>query len=145
MALLIAAGITAGAIVPLCKGLSLMFLPTVGFLIIIAGVLAWNFCFSHPTCITVTAAAVFVRVWLIDIPVQWSAIECVVRREASRAMGETCWLAMYPRADDVASIITRRPIWMGRSICFARHTMPEFDELMRLLQERLPDKVQPPE
>ena len=143
--LLIAAGIAAGAIVPLFKGLSLLFLPTCGFLVIIAGLLAWNFCFSHPTRITVTPVALFVRVWMIEVPVQWSAIECVVRREASRAMGETCWMTMYPRSDGVASIITRRPIWMGRSITFAGHTMPQSDELMRLLGKHLPNKVQAPE
>ncbi|MFQ5808966.1 MAG: hypothetical protein ACE5JM_05035 [Armatimonadota bacterium] len=143
--LAIAGGISVGAVVPLFKGLSLVFLPTSGLLVIIAGLVAWNFCFSHPTRITIVPAALFVRVWMIEIPVQWSAIECVVRREASRAMGETCWMAMYPRGDDVASIITRRPIWMGSSITFARHTMPRFDELMNLLQERLPNKVQPPE
>ncbi|MGD8240667.1 MAG: hypothetical protein PVH68_19100 [Armatimonadota bacterium] len=143
--LAIAGGISVGAAVPLFKGLSLLFLPTSGILVLIAGLVAWNFCFSHPTRITIVPDALFVRVWMIEIPVQWSAIACVVRREASRAMGETCWMAMYPRSEDVASIITRRPIWTGSSITFAKHTMPRYDELMDLLEERLPNRVQSPE
>ena len=144
-ALLIAVGIAVGSVLPLFRGLSLLFLPTSGALVTIAAVLAWNFCFSHPTLIIVAPHGLLVSVWMIHIPVQWSAIECVVRREASRAMGETCWVTMYPRSDEVASIIVRRPIWMGKSITFAKHTMPEFDKLMRCLEERIPDKVQPPE
>lgn len=139
----IGALIAVAGFVPVVRG-SAFFLPTSILLVLVAGMLVWNFCFSYPSRLIYTPEALFVRVLGVHVRIPWVNVQCVRRREAARGMGETCWLNMYHRQHDTACIITRRPLWAGKSISFARHTMHDFDDLMHLLDRRLPGKVEPP-
>jgi hypothetical protein len=143
VAFAIAAAVAVTGFLPVVRG-KLLLLPTSTVLLLVAGLLLWNFCFSYPSRLTYTPEALFVRVLGIRVRIPWVDVQCVRRREASRAMGETCWLGMYGRAHDRACIITRRPLWAGKSLSFARHTMRDFDRLMELLERRLPGKTEPP-